>query len=373
MRVKRQPGSMQGEQVLLEVMTALSSSLDLKEAFSESHRILSRVLAADFGGLCVSNPGAPGQYDWPMVQDMPQVFFDRYPEISDECFVSSAVIRRPNTVLRDTEMLSRRQRHDSAMYAYCREMHMPVERVLSVLMDMGLGWHSGFTLYRETRRAFTEKERAFLQRLTPILARTVRNCRMLEDLAHQGDLLEQLFRHTGLDSIVLSPPTTELMRTPRSTALLHRWFPDAPCGRFGLPQVLLDALEGLRRSGPQQLSGQDVLTFRRPGSSLKVTFLRLPGQSGRMPWALILQEVRHGAQAPAEWRKRLTPREMDVVERVLNGWDNQTIADDLDSSLNTLKTHLKRVYAKLAVPSRAKLILLAQEHSAETEGWPPRS
>lgn len=48
MRVKGQPDSMQGERVLLDVVTALTSSLDLKEAFSESHRILSRVLAADF-------------------------------------------------------------------------------------------------------------------------------------------------------------------------------------------------------------------------------------------------------------------------------------------------------------------------------------
>lgn len=368
MRAKGSPASLQGEQVLLDVMTALTSSLDLKEVFSEFHGTLSRVLTADFGGLCVSRPGEPGQYDWPMVHDMPQVFFDRYPEISDECFVSSAVIQRPNTVLRDTEMLSRQEMRNSAMYAYCREMNMPVERVLSVLLDMGLGWHSGFTLYRENRKAFSERERAFLQRLTPILARTVRNCLMLGDLARQGDLLEQLLRHTGLESIVLTLPTTELMRTPRSTALLHRWFPHAPCGRFGLPLVLLEALERLQRSGQWLHSGQDVLTFRRPGRSLKVIFLPLPGHPGRTPWAMVFQQVSHGAQAPTEWRKRLTPREMDVVVRVLNGWDNQTIAEDMGSSLNTLKTHLKRVFVKLAVPSRSKLILLAQERSAEAEG-----
>ncbi|MFY2560642.1 response regulator transcription factor [Corallococcus terminator] len=368
MRVKGPLDSMQGEQVLLELMTALTSSLDLKEVFLESYGILSRVLAADFGGLCVSKPGALGQYDWPMVQDMPQVFFDRYPEISDECFVSFAVIQQPNTVLRDSEMLSRQELWNSAMYSHCLEMDMRVERVMSVLLDMGLGWHSGFTLYREGRKAFSEQERAFLQRLTPILARTVRNCLMLGDMVRQGDLLDQLFRHTGLESIVLSPPNTELMRTPRSTALLHRWFPDAPCGRFGLPQVLLEALEWLSRAGHRLLSGQDVLTFRRPGRSLKVTFLRLPAHPGRTPWALLFQEVFHAVQVPTEWRKRLTPRELDVAERVLNGWDNQTIAEDMGSSLNTLKTHLKRVFVKLAVPSRSKLILLAQERSTEAPG-----
>ncbi|GMT96350.1 hypothetical protein KH5H1_04690 [Corallococcus caeni] len=359
---------MQREQVLLEVMTALTRSLDLREVFSEAHGILSRELAADFGGLCVSRPGEPGQYDWPVVQDMPQVFFDRYPEISDECFVSASVIRRPNTVLRDTEMLSLREMRNSAMYAHCREMNMPVERVMSVALDMGLGWHSGFTLYRDTPKAFSEQQRDLLQRLTPILARTVRNCLMLGDLVRQGDLLDQLFRHTGLESIVLSPPHAELMRTPRATALLHRWFSEAPCGRFGLPHVLLDALERLRRAGQPMHSGQDVLTFRRPARSLKVTFLPLPLHPWRAPWALLFQEVSHSVQVPTEWRKRLTPRELDVVERVLNGWDNRTIAEDMGSSLNTLKTHLKRIFVKLAVPSRSKLILLAQERSAEAAG-----
>ncbi|WAS88758.1 MULTISPECIES: helix-turn-helix transcriptional regulator [unclassified Corallococcus] len=346
-------------------MTALTSSLDLREVFSEAHGILSRVLAADFGALCVSRPGEPGQYDWPMIQDMPQVFFDRYPEISDECFVSASVIQQPNTVLRDSEMLSRQEMHNSAMYSICLEMNMRVERVMSVALDMGLGWHSGFTLYRDNRKAFSEQQRAFLQRLTPSLARTVRNCLLLGDLNQQGDLLDQLFRHTGFESVVLSPPNAELMRTPRATALLHRWFSEAPCGRFGLPDVLLAALERMSRSSQRMISGQDILTFRRPGRSLKVTFLPLPAHSGRTSWALLFQEVSHSVQVPTEWRTRLTRRELDVVERVLNGWDNQTIAEDMGSSLNTLKTHLKRVFVKLAVPSRAKLILLAQEQSAD--------
>ncbi|WP_239576605.1 helix-turn-helix transcriptional regulator [Archangium primigenium] len=346
-------------------MAALTSSLDLAEVFSESHKVLSRVLAADFGGLCVSRPGAPGQYDWPMVHEMPPVFFERYPEIADECFVSAAVIQRPNTVLRDSEMMSRQAMRNCAMYAHCREMNMPVERVMSVLLDVGLGWHGGFTLYRESRRSFSDQERAFLQRLTPILARTVRNCRLMEDAVQRATLMDGLFQHGGLESIVLSPPATELMRTPRSTGLLHRWFKGAPCGRLGLPVVLLDALERLVRAETLGLCAQDVLMFRRPERSLKVTFLALPLQQGRRPWALLLQEVSHAVSAPGEWRKRLTPREMDVVERVLKGWDNQTIAEDMGSSMNTMKTHLKRIFVKLAVPSRAKLILLAQEQNAE--------
>ncbi|EAU68313.1 helix-turn-helix transcriptional regulator [Stigmatella aurantiaca] len=366
--MKNHQNAVSREQVLLDVMAALTSSLDLAEVFSESHKILSRVLAADFGGLCVSRPGEPDQYDWPMVHEMPQVFFDRYPEISDECFVSFAVIQRPNTVLRDSEMLSRQAMRNSAMYAHCREMNMPVERVMSVLLDVGLDWHGGFTLYRESRRPFSDQERAFLQRLTPILARTVRNCRLMGDAVQQGAIMDRLFHQAGFESIVLSPPATELMRTPRSTELLHRWFKGAPCGRLGLPVVLLDTLERLSRSERLVLSEQDVLVFRRPERSLKVTFLRLPAQLGRRPWALLLQEVSHAVPAPREWRKRLTPREMEVVERVLKGWDNRTISEDMGGSMNTMKTHLKRIFVKLAVPSRAKLILLAQELNAEAAG-----
>jgi DNA-binding CsgD family transcriptional regulator len=64
---------------------------------------------------------------------------------------------------------------------------------------------------------------------------------------------------------------------------------------------------------------------------------------------------------PQEWQRLLTPQERKVVEWMLLGVDNQSLAEQLGLSVNTVKTHLKKIYLKLAVPGRAKLILAAQE------------
>ena len=70
--------------------------------------------------------------------------------------------------------------------------------------------------------------------------------------------------------------------------------------------------------------------------------------------------VNSGIASPyASWSKLLTPQEHKVAERVLPGWSNALIADDLGCSVATVKKHLQRVYDKLGVSSRGVLISLA--------------
>lgn len=54
----------------------------------------------------------------------------------------------------------------------------------------------------------------------------------------------------------------------------------------------------------------------------------------------------------------LTPREIDVARLVAGGASNRDVAATLLLSESTVKTHLKRVYAKLEVHSRTQLALL---------------
>lgn len=57
----------------------------------------------------------------------------------------------------------------------------------------------------------------------------------------------------------------------------------------------------------------------------------------------------------------LTPREMDVVRRVVLGRRNKEIARDLQISEGTVKMHLHNLYEKLSVSSRTELAILARE------------
>lgn len=344
-----------GEQgLLLELMDALTSSLELPEVLPRAYGTLARMLPADYAALCVSRPGQPGAYDW-MVAQMPAAFFARYPEMAAEDFVRGAVVRRPNVVLRDSEMVSREVLERSLLYQRCRELGMPLEHVMAVLLDVRSDWHGGLTLYRERRRPFSDKEQVLLQRLTPVLASTVRNCRMLGEAAQRGRVLESLFQHQGAESVVLAPTGAEVLRTDGVTGLLGRWF--SPVEREGgaVPGVLRERLEHLVAVG--EVGG----TWERPGAQgrLRVTFIPLPEQQGRRLWALVMQEVADAPAVPAAWRERLTEREVEVAGCVLRGWDNQLIADELGCTLGTVKKHLQRVFDKLGISSRAALMHLA--------------
>lgn len=60
-------------------------------------------------------------------------------------------------------------------------------------------------------------------------------------------------------------------------------------------------------------------------------------------------------QEPA-LRVTLSPRERQIALMVAHGRTNQAIATSLDISVWTVSTHLRRIFAKLAVSSRAEMV-----------------
>jgi DNA-binding CsgD family transcriptional regulator len=59
----------------------------------------------------------------------------------------------------------------------------------------------------------------------------------------------------------------------------------------------------------------------------------------------------------------LTPREQEIVRMVAKGYPNKTIAGFLNISTWTVGTHLRRIFAKLGVASRAAMIArIMEEH-----------
>jgi len=70
-------------------------------------------------------------------------------------------------------------------------------------------------------------------------------------------------------------------------------------------------------------------------------------------------------------RIQLSPREQEIVRMVAKGHPNKVIADVLNISSWTVCTHLRRIFAKLGVGSRAAMVaqllelgVLASEHRA---------
>ncbi|WP_416332560.1 response regulator transcription factor [Marinobacter sp. NP-4(2019)] len=57
----------------------------------------------------------------------------------------------------------------------------------------------------------------------------------------------------------------------------------------------------------------------------------------------------------------ISEREQGVLELIAKGLSNQEIADQLHISLHTVKTHARRINAKLEVKSRTQAIVRARE------------
>lgn len=58
----------------------------------------------------------------------------------------------------------------------------------------------------------------------------------------------------------------------------------------------------------------------------------------------------------------LSPREQQIALMVANGRTNQAIAGALEISVWTVSTHLRRIFAKLAVSSRAEMVAHLLSH-----------
>jgi DNA-binding CsgD family transcriptional regulator len=60
--------------------------------------------------------------------------------------------------------------------------------------------------------------------------------------------------------------------------------------------------------------------------------------------------------SPDHGTVRLSPREQEIVRMVAKGHPNKVIADVLNISSWTVCTHLRRIFAKLGVGSRAAMV-----------------
>jgi two-component system, NarL family, response regulator NreC len=64
----------------------------------------------------------------------------------------------------------------------------------------------------------------------------------------------------------------------------------------------------------------------------------------------------------------LTPRELDILQFLIQGYTNRQIADELSLSVRTVEGHRSNLSAKLGLHSRVDLIRYAREHGLISPG-----
>jgi DNA-binding CsgD family transcriptional regulator len=70
---------------------------------------------------------------------------------------------------------------------------------------------------------------------------------------------------------------------------------------------------------------------------------------------------------PPRTQAMLSPREQEIARMVAKGYPNKTIAAVLDISSWTVGTHLRRIFAKLGVGSRAAMVAQLLQESLMRE------
>ena len=109
------------------------------------------------------------------------------------------------------------------------------------------------------------------------------------------------------------------------------------------------------RSQPVQLPETVSLLTTPSGEPFYLHVRRLPAQRGVTVIAISVREL--GLEREAfHQRYGLSKRESEVVDLVLHGHANAEIAATLQMAPNTVKKHLSRVFDKVGVNSRGKLL-----------------
>lgn len=96
--------------------------------------------------------------------------------------------------------------------------------------------------------------------------------------------------------------------------------------------------------------------FKTGGGSVLVdaVFYRKAGKRKAGQFFLCM-EYEEGEQAVADYKFKFTKREADIIDGVIQGKNNAQIADALNLSENTVKTHIRSIYKKAGANNRTEL------------------
>ncbi len=341
-----------------EVKDTLGVSLDLRLMLKDAFPLLLSLAEADYGALVAPRADSANQAEW-IDHNLPSTFLGAYPQMAPHDFVLKSVIENPGVVMCDSEMITRKTLERNMMYQYAREVGVPLERVMAVMLHAGGDFQSGLSLYRDRLRPFSERSQRMLQAVTRALANAVRNCCAHARLHHKSTLSEAILSSEKVAAIVVCSPAHVLRWTPKATELLDGWFTLRERGGERLPRVLLEELAQAQAARALGREGPWLWKKVVDAAHLSVEFHPSPELIGDSSWTLVFHEVSRILTMPTSWIKLLRPAEREVTSRILLGWDNELIAQDLECAPNTVKVHVKYIFKALGVEKRVTLLCRA--------------
>ncbi|RKH70245.1 DNA-binding response regulator [Corallococcus interemptor] len=340
-----------------DVIAALNSSLSLPQVLEAARASLLEFVQADAMALCLMHV-EPFDFQW-LVPGSPISILDEYAVHAEHDFLRPAIIARPNVVIRDTQLLTRPQFERTRIYQRSLELDLPLEHIMAVQLPIRSGLVGALAFYRHEPHPFTSRSTTAVASLNAHLMNTVRNCHDVQGLMAGAHLMDELHHGPGSAYLVVEPHVREVYRSKHAAALLARWFSPSDLHSSGLPRVLQEQLEALVAMDADNRLGKTLWVFNHPEASRTCRFIELPMADGARRWALVLNELPRSIPLPREMERQLTPRQVTIARLLLRNRTNEQIAEELGRKLLTVKTHVRDIFDRLGIDSRADLLFQA--------------
>lgn len=209
----------------------------------------------------------------------------------------------------------------------------------------------------ECKDVWTCRDVRVMELLRPHLIQAIKSVLLREELAQYKSLAEELAD---------VPTPTALVNPDLRVTFRNRAFQDllAVEPEKKLPQDLAEAVvnETARFEPPFQTDHSEMkISFYTLGKGVfRVSVVPLGGKP-REGGKLVRLKPAVEPMAKMNWllqEKGLTGREMEISVLLKDGIHTQEVADRLFISVHTLRTHLKNIYEKMGVHTRAQLAAL---------------
>lgn len=284
-------------------------------------------------------------------------------------------------VYSSADLVADREFQHTSYYAdFCRQAG--IFYVVGALLPLAPREQAVIGIHRPRRGGhYDNDDKRQLAALLPHLQRALRLARRLEQAGLVLRCDEAALASARVAAIVLDADLTVLHATDSAAALLKA---DSPLrlrdgrlsaavgpGSPGLAQLVRAALPGADR--PHQARAQ-ALCLPRPGRGpLTLTVAPLPACPGTPCHVLLLLHAPEQATVAATVLRQLfglTPAEADVAKALAEGGSLEQFALARRISMNTVKTHLQRVYAKTATCRQGELVALLRGSAAMCDPAP---
>jgi DNA-binding CsgD family transcriptional regulator/PAS domain-containing protein len=283
---------------------------------------------------------------WVAVTGADSAFLDRYEDVGRECDPLLAHIGKTGEPVHDNVLFSGREWKQEPLHEVMAVQNLGRSLQAPVLLDNRLRGTLNFARY-QGRTAFSDRDLRLLRVVTAHVTKALDRLLSDDEERNRLALAEAVLDSLGL-AIVVSDREGRRVYANREAAKLSGLAGD-PAASARLDEVMGAHLREIpaSRGGASgvldlMVEGEKHLVVRSRCLSGGAGFLTLLGP----------EPERHLDEAAP----LLSPREAEVLELIALGLQNKQVAERLHISVNTVKHHLRSLFSKMQVNTRAELV-----------------